>query len=110
MAVASLVDPLITPVRRECFEGRDHQVKEDREMCVKITIACCCCKKKVCLGEIQSGSVAELVGWVSIDRKPLCDACLALFTQEDWDWCTTPPVPLGWAEIEKLIPGDVEPL
>jgi len=52
----------------------------------------------------------ELTGWVSVDRKPFCRDCLALFTEEDWDWCAQPPVALGLAEVARLMPGEVEPI
>jgi len=79
-------------------------------MAAHITVTCCCCKKKVYFDENPPRILTGLMGWVSIDRKPICSNCLALFTEEDWDWCAQQPVPLGLSEIAKLIPGDVEPL
>lgn len=75
-----------------------------------MTVTCCCCKKKVQLEANPSEPLAELAGWVSIDKKPVCSDCLALFTEEDWEWCAQPPRPLGLSEIARLMPGDTEPL
>ena len=79
-------------------------------MASPITITCCCCKKKVQLRENSLEILPDLAGWVSVDRKPFCRNCLALFTEEDWDWCARPPVALGISEIAMLIPGEVEPI
>ena len=75
----------------------------------KITITCCCCKTKVLLNENAPETPPELAGWVSTEKKPLCGSCLASFTEEDWEWLTEPPVPLGLADAARLILGDVEP-
>ena len=66
-------------------------------------------QKTVQLGEHPSDLPAALNGWGSIERKPFCDECLAQFTEEDREWCTQAPVPLGVAEIAHLLPGDIEP-
>jgi hypothetical protein len=70
----------------------------------------CCCKKKVQLGENPLEMLSDLSGWVSVDRKPFCRDCLALFTEEDWDWCAQPPVALRLSEIAGLMPAEVEPI
>jgi hypothetical protein len=82
----------------------------EEEMASQITITCCCCKKKGQLGEHLFEILPDLAGWVSVDRKPFCRDCLALFTEEDWAWCAQPPVALELSEIARLIPGEVEPL
>ena len=82
----------------------------EEEMASQITITCCCCKKKVQLGENPLEMLPDLAGWVSVDRKLFCSACLALFTEEDWAWRAQPPVALGLSEIVRLMPGEVEPL
>jgi len=81
----------------------------EEEMASQITITCCCCKKKVQLGENPLEMLPDLAGWVSVDRKPFCRDCLALFTEEDWDWCAQPPVALRLSEIAGLMPAEVEP-
>ena len=80
------------------------------DMASPIAITCCCCKKKVQLRENPIGILPDFAGWVSVDRKPFCGDCLALFTEEDWDWCARPPVALGISEIAMLILGEVEPI
>ena len=82
----------------------------EEEMASQITITCCCCKKKVQIGENPFEMLPDLAGWVSVDRKPLCRDCLALFTEEDWDWCAQPPVALRLSEIAGLMPAEVEPI
>ncbi len=82
----------------------------EEKMVSPMTVTCCCCKKKVQLEANPPEPLAELAGWVSIDKKPVCSDCLALFTEEDWEWCTQPPRPLGLSEIARLMPGDTEPL
>ena len=83
---------------------------KEEDMASQITITCCCCTKQVLLGENPLEILPELAGWVSVDRKPFCGDCLALFTEEDWDWCVQPPVALGLSELARLIPGEVEPI
>jgi len=95
----SLYYPCIMPIA-----GREE------EMASQITITCCCCKKKVQIGENPFEMLPDLAGWVSVDRKPLCRDCLALFTEEDWDWCAQPPVALRLSEIAGLMPAEVEPI
>lgn len=73
-------------------------------------VICCCCKKDVSIEEHPTKTPEALVGWVSIGRKAFCGDCVALFTDEDWEWCGQPLVPLELAEIARLLPGDVEPL
>ena len=89
---------------------RNDDAQERDKMRSQITITCCCCKKQVQLGENPSEISVRLAGWVSIARKPFCGECLALFTEEDWDCCDQPPVPLGLSEVARLIPGEAEPL
>jgi hypothetical protein len=43
-------------------------------------------------------------------KVTLCKAVCMLVSEEDWDWCTRPPVALGFSEIARLMPGEVEPL
>jgi hypothetical protein len=76
----------------------------EEDMASQIAIICCCCTKQVLLGENLLEILPELAGWVSVDRKPFCRDCLALFTEEDWDWCVQPSVALGLAEIARLMP------
>src|SRR5215510_13056374 len=83
---------------------------KEEDMASQITITCCCCTKQVLLGENPLEILPELAGWVSVDRKPFCRDCLALFTEEDWDWCVQLSVgvqlsvALGLAEIARLMP------
>jgi hypothetical protein len=79
-------------------------------MASQITIACCCCKKQVQIGDNLLEIPPDLTDWVSIERKPFCGDCLAHFTEEDWDWCSHPPLPIRSSEIANLILEDVEPL
>jgi hypothetical protein len=72
-------------------------------------ITCCCCKVTVHLGHHSLWPVMP-TDWVSIDRRPFCGNCVKEFTEEDWDWLTQKPIPLGLTEVPKVIPGDIEPL
>ncbi len=75
-----------------------------------VIVICCCCKRKVQVRDDRAEMPCELAGWVSIERKPFCESCCSSFTEEDHDWLTQPPVPLGSVTLAQLIPGDVEPL
>ena len=55
-------------------------------------LMCCCCKKQGQLGDNLLETPPDLTDWVSIERKPFCSDCLAHFTEEDWDWCSQPPI------------------
>ena len=73
-------------------------------------VTCSCCKKNVSIEENPPKMPEALAGWVSIARKAFCGDCIALFADEDWEWCEQQPVPFGLAEVARLLPGDVEPL
>jgi len=73
-------------------------------------ITCCCCKTAVHLGHYLSELPVRLIGWVSIDKRPFCSNCIKEFTEEDWDWLAQKPIPLGQAEVPRLVRGDIEPL
>lgn len=87
-------------------------MRERREisMSSSTVIACCCCKTKIHVGNYLPQLSVELADWVSIDRRPFCGNCVKEFTEEDWDWLTQKPIPLGLTEVPKLAPGDIEPL
>src|SRR5262245_29218264 len=53
---------------------------KEEDMASQIAITCCCCTKQVLLGENPLEILPELAGWISVDRKPFCGDCLALFT------------------------------
>lgn len=84
--------------------------ESEERMASQITIACCCCKKQVQLGDNLLEMPPELAGWVSIERKPFCDDCLMHFTEEDWEWCSQPPVSIRESGLVNVILEDVEPL
>ena len=43
-------------------------------------------------------------------KVTLCKVVCERVSEADWDWCTRPPVALGFSEIARLMPGEVEPL
>ena len=73
-------------------------------------ITCCCCKIQIHVGNYPLQPSVGLADWVSIDKRPFCGNCVKEFIEEDWDWLTQKPIPLGLTEVPKLIPGNIEPL